>query len=130
VFPSGNVSIGSTADTAKLAVGASGQFQVSDSGAVTIGGGTPIVQYISTTAGVSVTALAPASCQVTTVSATGANDGDSVALGVPNALASSGDLVLFGWVSGPDTVSVRLCNMGAAAVDTAAGTVRVDVWKH
>lgn len=130
VFPSGNVSIGNTSDTAKLAVGSSAQFQVSAAGAVTIGGGTPIVQHISTTAGVSLTSLAAASCQVSSVIATGAADGDSVALGVPNSLASSGDLVLFGWVSAPGTVSIRACNMGAASVTNAAGSVRVDVWKH
>jgi hypothetical protein len=130
VFPGGDVSIGSTNDTAKLAVGSSGQFQVSSAGAVTIGGGTPIAQHISTTAGVTLTSLAAASCQVSSVSAAGASDGDSVALGVPNALASSGDLVLFGWVSAPDTVSIRACNMGAASIASAAGTVRVDVWKH
>lgn len=129
VFPSGNVSIGNTTDTARLAVGPSSQFQVSNAGAVTIGGGTPILQHISTTAGIAVSALAPASCQVTSIAATGASDGDSVALGVPNALAGSGDLMLFGWVSGPDTVSVRTCNMGSGAV-TASGSVRVDVWKH
>jgi hypothetical protein len=130
VFPSGNVSIGNTNDTAKLAVGSSGQFQVSGDGAVTIGSGTPIVQHISVTATVSLTAVDPASCQVTSVTATGASDGDSVALGVPDALASSGDLVFFGWVTGPDIVNVRACNMGAASIASATGSVRVDVWKH
>jgi hypothetical protein len=130
VFPTGDVSIGSTADTAKLAVGSSGQFQVSAAGAVTIGGGTPIAQHISTTAPVSFTGLAPASCAIVTTTNTGATDGDSVALGVPNALASAGDLVLFGWVSAPDIVSIRVCNMGSTALDTPAGNVRVDVWKH
>jgi hypothetical protein len=130
VFPSGNVSIGSTSDTSKLAVGSSGQFQVNSAGAVTIGSGTPILKHISTSTGVSFVSLAPASCQVITTSITGASDGDTVALGVPNSLASAGDLVLFAFVSAPDTVSVRTCNMGAASVNNPAGDVRIDVWKH
>ena len=64
VFPSGDISIGNTSDTAKLAVGSTGQFQVDASGAVTIGGGTPIVQHISTTAPLSFTGLPPTSCIV------------------------------------------------------------------
>ena len=130
IFPTGDVSIGSTSDTAKLAVGSSGQFQVNTAGAVTIGGGTPIVQHISATSAVGFTSLAPASCQVYHHTVTGAADADTVALGVPNSMASAGDLTLFGWVNAPDTISVRACNMGAASVDSVAGTVRVDVWKH
>lgn len=130
VFPTGDVSIGSTTDSAKLAVGSSAQFQVSSAGAVTIGGGTPIAQHISVTAPLSITGLAPASCRVMTVAATGASDSDSVALGIPDAFASGGDLVLFGWVSAPDTVSIRLCNMGSADPGALSGTARVDIWKH
>jgi hypothetical protein len=130
VFPSGNVSIGSTADTAKLAVGSSGQFQVSSNGTVTIGGGTPIIQHVSTIAAVSFVSLAPTTCQVMTIAAAGASDADSVALGIPNVLAAAGDLVLFGWVSAQDTVSIRACNMGSTTLDNPAGNVRVDVWKH
>lgn len=130
VFPSGNVSIGNTGDTASLTVGPSAQFQVSSAGAITIGSGTPILQHISTTGTVSLVSLAAASCQVTNVVATGAADGDTVALGVPSSLAAGGDLVFFGFVSAPDTVSVRTCNIGAASVDNLSGSVRVDVWRH
>ncbi len=130
VFSTGDVSIGSTTDTAKLAVGSSGQFQVSAAGAVSIGGGTPIAQHISTNAPVSFTGLPPASCTIVTAAAPGASDSDSVALGVPNALASASDLILFGWVSASDTVSVRICNMGAADPGALAATLRIDVWKH
>jgi hypothetical protein len=130
VFPTGDVSIGNTSDTAKLAVGTSGQFQVSAAGAVTIGNGTPIAQHISTTASVSFSSLASASCAVVTTNATGASDGDSIALGVPNGLASAGDIILFGWVSAPDTVSIRACNMGGATLENSVGSVRIDVWKH
>lgn len=130
VFPSGNVSIGSIADTAPLAVGPSSQFQVSSAGGVTIGGGTPILQHISTTGTVSYASLAAASCQVTNIMVTGAADGDTVALGVPSSLAAAGDLVLFGFVSASDTVSVRTCNMGVASIENPSGTIRVDVWRH
>jgi hypothetical protein len=130
VFPNGDVSIGSTVDSAKLAVGSSAQFQISSAGAVTIGGGTPIIQHISVTAPLSITGLGPASCTVMTVTASGAADSDSVALGIPNAFASAADLVLFGWVSAPDTVSIRTCNMGSINPGDLSGTARVDVWKH
>ncbi len=130
VFVSGDVSIGSTVDSAKLSVGDSAQFQVSSAGAVTIGGGTLIAQHISTTTTVSFNGLEPATCTVVTTIVTGAADADSVALGVPNAIASAGDLVFFGWVSSPDTVSIRACNMGAANPGALSGITRVDVWKH
>ena len=130
VFPNGDVSIGSTVDSAKLAVGSSAQFQISSAGAIIIGGGTPIIQHVSVTAPLSITGLGPASCTVLTVTARGAADSDSIALGIPNAFASAGDLVLFGWVSAPDTVSVRMCNLGSADLAGLSGTARVDVWKH
>lgn len=130
VFPNGDVSIGSTVDSAKLAVGSSAQFQISSAGAVTIGGGTPIIQHISVTAPLSITGLSPGSCTVMTVTAAGAADSDSVALGIPNTFASAGDLVLFGWVSAPDTVSIRTCNMGSTDPGALSGTARVDVWRH
>ncbi len=131
LFPSGNFSIGNSSDLAPLAVGSQGQFQVSAAGAATIGGGTAITRHLSLTAPLSVPQLAAGSCSAVPVTVTGANDGDSVALGVPDALASTDGLVWAGWVSAADTVSVRFCNVTAQTIPApASASVRVDVWQH
>jgi hypothetical protein len=100
-----------------------------------IGGGTTIVKHLSATASLDFTALAANSCEVLTITVTGAADGNVVTLGVPNALADADGATerttFFGWVSAADTVSVRRCNVtGSATGDPAAATVRADVWQH
>jgi hypothetical protein len=131
LFPSGNFSIGNNSDTAPLAVGTAAQFQVSSAGAVTIGGGTPITQHISTTASLDFPGIAGNSCDTLTVPVNGAADGDSVALGISNALGSLDGVTWFGWVSGPGVVSVRACNTARDRVpDPPPANVRVDVWQH
>lgn len=97
-----------------------------------VGGGTSISRHISTTASLDFPSIGANSCQSLTITATGAADGDTVSLGVPNALASaSSTLVFSGWVSAADTVTVRVCQVaGQATSDPAAATVRADVWKH
>lgn len=131
LFPSGNFSIGNTSDAASLAVGSTAQFQVSSAGAATIGGGTPITRHLSVIAALSFPAFSHRSCNTLTVTVTGAAEGDSVALGIPNALASIDGLTWFGWVSAPDTVSVRGCNVNDGAVlPQPVASVRVDVWQH
>ena len=85
------------------------------SGALTIGGGTAISKHLSATASLDFTALAANTCEVLTITVTGATDGNMVTLGVPNALAdvdgATERTTFFGWVSGTDTVSVRRCNV-------------------
>jgi hypothetical protein len=131
LFPSGNFSIGNTTDTAPLAVGSQAQFQVSATGAATIGGGTAIARHLSVTAPLTIPQLAHSSCGAVPITVAGATDGDTVALGVPNALASTDGLTWVGWVSAAGTVSVRICNVTAQAVPApAAVNVRVDVWQH
>jgi hypothetical protein len=131
LFPSGNFSIGNNSDTAPLAVGTAAQFQVSSAGAVTIGGGTPITQHVSTTASLAFPAFSGNSCNTLTVAVNGAVDGDSVALGIPNALGSLDGITWFGWVSGPQVVSIRACNTTTNKIPASpAANVRVDVWQH
>jgi hypothetical protein len=131
LFPSGNFSIGNNTDTAKLAVGTTGQFQVSAAGAVTIGGGTAITQHVSTTAALAFAGFAAQSCNTLSVAVNGAAEGDAVALGIPNAVGALDGVTWFGWVSGPGVVSIRGCN---ATVNTVAAppvaNIRVDVWRH
>ena len=131
LFPSGNFSIGNNSDTAALAVGTAAQFQVSSAGALTIGGGTPITQHLSVSASLAFPQFAPLSCDTLSFTVAGAVDGNSVALGIPNALASTGGMTWFGWVSAPDMVSVRGCNATNQTVSAPpAANVRVDVWQH
>lgn len=103
-------------------------------GSVTIGGstGTAIVRHISSSASLNFPIVAGSSCDTQTLTVTGAADGDTVSLGVPNALATASTTLVFqGWVSSSNTVSVRLCQVATTGIsDPAAATVRADVWKH
>lgn len=102
------------------------------SGPVTIGGGTPIAEHLSMTFSLSVASLKPSTCTSSTFTLTGASDGDTTALGVPNALMSAGMIIYSAWVSAANTVTIRACNVNpnGPAAAAASGTVRVDIWKH
>jgi hypothetical protein len=134
LFANGNLSLGSNFDRGtKLAVGTDGGFQVADSGAVTIGTtGTPITRHISAQENLAFGSLALGECAVANVTVSGAEDGDTVAIGVPQQMAGIPGLMYFGWVSALDTVSVRACNIAysGGTVGVPAGQVRADVWKH
>lgn len=71
--------------------------------------------------------LAAIGCEDLTVTVTGAADGDTVSLAVPNAsIVANGNF--FAWVSAANTVTVRFCTVVSG--DPASGSFRVDVWKH
>jgi cytoskeletal protein CcmA (bactofilin family) len=63
------------------------------------------------------------------VNVSGAVDGDSVTLGVPNNAAVAGT-VFTPWVSGAGVVKIRACNTGGVAASLPAASFRVDVWQH
>jgi hypothetical protein len=117
-------------------VAASGNL--SAGGSAAIGGGTPILQHLSRTFNLSVSALGPVSCaplQILTL--TGASDGDSLALGIPNSLLNpsltgTGILNYSAWVSAANTIAMRVCNLNPSGPKSTAvsGTIRVDIWKH
>jgi len=131
LYPSGNFSLANAPDTAPLAVGNQGQFQVSATGAATIGGGTPIMRHLSVLQPVTIPNVNPGLCATVSVSLAGAVDGDSVVLGVPNELASVDGLTWSGWVSAYDTVTVRFCNMGSGDLSSnPTVNLRVDDWQH
>ena len=86
----------------------------------------------SATALLNFTALAANTCEVLTVALTDALDGDSVSLGIPNALAdvdgATESTTFFGWVSSRGTVSVRRCNAtNKITADPAPALVRVSL---
>jgi len=98
---------------------------------LTIGGGTAIKNHLSATASLDYDlSAAGITCQDLTITVTGAADGDTVGLGVPNALASSAGVVLSGFVSSANTVTVRACDVTSSNPDPAGATVRADVWVH
>ncbi len=104
-------------------------------GTLKIGAGTAITRHLSGTASLDFTALAANTCEVLTVPVTSATDGDTVTLGIPNALADvdggTERTLFFGWVSAGGTVSVRRCNVtGTVTAEPAAATVRADVLQH
>ncbi|MBI1746950.1 MAG: hypothetical protein HYR55_10230 [Acidobacteria bacterium] len=102
------------------------------SNSLTIGsGGTAITWHISATSGSLSFGTIPAnSCASLTLTVTGAADGDSVSLGIPNALASTAGVTFVGWVSAADTVAVKACNVTTMPITPSSASVRADVWKH
>jgi hypothetical protein len=102
-------------------------------GSVSIGGGTAITEHISVLVNPTFVALKPGECASQSFTLTGAADGDTIALGVPNArMTGGGNLIYTAWVSAADTISVQACNANANSPQKTAGTgsIRVDLWKH
>ena len=98
----------------------------------TIGGGTPIVEHLSATFNPGFPALKPSTCLPANLGLTGASDGDTLALGVPNARTTGGGTILyFAWVNAANSVALLACNISASPQKTAgSGAIRVDLWKH
>ncbi len=120
----------SNTDTAYFGGTATSTF--SSAGALTIAGGTAILKHLSATASLNFPIIGANSCQSLTITVTGAADGDTVALGVPTALANaSSTFAVTGFVSAANTVTARICQVAtSASSDPAAATVRADVWQH
>jgi hypothetical protein len=94
-----------------------------------VGSGSTVSKLLSASSSMTFGTIGANSCAEQTLNVTGAADGDTVALGVPNAAAVSGT-VFSSWVSGAGVVKIRACNTGAASVTVTAGNFRVDVWQH
>jgi VCBS repeat protein/FG-GAP repeat protein len=102
-------------------------------GGVIIGGGTGITKHISILVNPSFPALKSGTCATASFTLTGAADGDTIALGVPNArMTGGGNLIYTAWVSASNTVTVQGCNVNASSPQKTAGSgsIRVDLWKH
>ena len=106
-----------------------GTVEATDGLTVGEGGDTAtIVRHLSAVAALDFR-LPASSCQDLTLRVEGAGtSGDTVAVGAPSTLGA--DLSVTGFVSGPDTVTVRLCNPTTQPVDPESGSYRVDVWQH
>jgi hypothetical protein len=102
-----------------------------DSGLKVGRSGTPIRTHLSLSSPLKFQAFQAHACNTATLSFPGAADADTVAMGVPNALAALPGLTLTAWVSASNVVSVRGCN--ASSADTAeppSVKVRIDLWQH
>lgn len=96
-----------------------------------VGTGTTILKHLSGTASLDFDLSgAGITCHDLTIAVAGAADGDTVAIGVPNALASTVGATFSGFVSAANTVTVRACDVIGGVLDPAAATVRADVWQH
>jgi hypothetical protein len=72
--------------------------------------------------------IPPVSCQDVPISVTGAQPNDAVQLGLPtNLMADAPGATFLGWVTGPDTVSLRACNATNTPL-TAPGPYTVSVY--
>lgn len=93
---------------------------------------TTITNWLSATATIDYGALSASTCTFATMTLNGAADGDDIALGVPNALASIGGLSVTGFVSSNNTVTISACcvTVGACSLDAPSVTVRATIWKH
>jgi hypothetical protein len=96
-------------------------------------GGTPITEHLSILVNPTFVALKPGACTTANFTFTGASDGDTTALCVPNArMTGGGNLVYTVWVSAPGTITIQVCNVNASTPQKTAGSgaIRLDVWKH
>lgn len=133
----GNILLGLYKGTNEFVVDAKGD--VTAAGSLTIGGGTSIVQYVSTTLAVTLPPITSGSCTSFTTSAlTGFTPGtsDTTALGIPSNLLNLGTVFLDwqAWensTSASPTITVRVCNPSQSRYSGgASGIIRVDLFKH
>ncbi len=94
---------------------------------IIIGGGTPILKHLSTTATWDPANLASGAPQSTDVTLTGAASGDEVSVSFSLPLQGTH---LWGEVISSNTVRVYQRNDTGGAVNLASGTLRVSVWQH
>ena len=94
---------------------------------IIIGGGTPILKHLSTTATWNPGNLADNTQTSVATTLTGAALGDEVTCSFSLDLQL---LQLTGHVSAANTVTVVLRNGTGGAIDLASGTLRVSVWQH
>jgi len=104
----------------------------SATGSLTVGGGATITAHMSALFNPNFPALHPATCATASFTFTGISDGDTMALGVPNArMVGPGNFVYTAWSSASNTITIQACNVSGTSQHTAGtGSIRVDVWKH
>ena len=103
----------------------------STTGTTTLGSsGTPIVEHLSKTFSPTFTLSGGAVCASEAFPFSGARDGNTVALGIPNERMTATDLIYTAWVSGANKVTIRVCAFSGAPANFGSGPIRVDIWQH
>ena len=95
-------------------------------------GSTAITAHYSNTATLDFASIAKNTCSNLTITVTGARAGDT-AIATPTGTAGGAETLGVNWntwVSGNDTVTLRLCADNAGPADPASQTWRADVWRH
>lgn len=92
-----------------------------------VGSGTVITKILSATASLNFPSIAAGAVSTLTITVSGAASGDSVQVTPPSTIEAG--LMWCGFVSAADTVTVRLRNATASAIDPAAATWRATVTK-
>lgn len=100
---------------------------VTSAGSLVVGGGAALQKFLSATASLDFGSIAAGGQAELTLSVAGAAVGDTVSLGAPAAIESG--LTWAGRVSAADTVTIRLTNPTAGAIDPAAATWRATAIK-
>ena len=104
-----------------------GKLQLSQNGGAYL----QVPTTLSATASLDYTQALANTCEVLSMTVTGAVDGDVVEIGVPTALANHNTTsTFFAWVSAADTVFVRRCVISADGSNPAAATVRATIIRH
>lgn len=115
---------------------ASQLVKLNSSGQLAIANWATIVSVLTATKTVSFGVVAAGNCETDSIGVPGARDGDVVAMGIPNAMAThDNDQVISAYVSSNDVVTLRRCNPCAVIITcpnltAVSATVRVDVWRH
>lgn len=97
-------------------------------GTLQVGGGLAIQSILCATATLNFDLTAVVT-QDLTIAVTGARDGDSVSIGVPNGSVTA-ETAFWGWVSANDVVTVRAYRLSGTARDPASGTFRATVFHY
>jgi hypothetical protein len=137
--PGNKILSGENSGTEVFSVASNGN--VATSGSVTIGGGTPIAEYVSTTSSLTIPALTPGTCTTfMTAALTGFAPGtsDTISLGTPAVLVSnlgSGVFLQYqAWettTTASPTITIQVCNPAAVKYKGGAtGTISIDIFKH
>ena len=135
ILSSGEIGIGTTSPSAALALNGGahiggdsdpGDNNLAVDGTVSIGGGTAIASILSASAALDFASTSAQNSTDLTITVTGAADGDTVSIGVPNA-AVAANTCFTGWVSAANTVTVRFNNYSSGAVDPTSATFRATV---
>lgn len=118
------------ADASTLATSGSNSITLTSTGPtnVTLPTSGILVSAISASGTLDFVSVNAGGSDISTITVTGAADGDAVSLGVPSTLAGAGGIYT-AWVSAPDIVTVKFSNTTGVAIDPASATFNIKVLK-